>query len=61
MSEKILIECFNEMNDTNFKTIVEIQSTGYSEYEVLDSYLRYEGISGYTTNILKAFSLISNF
>ena len=60
MNENKLIEYFNEMNDSDYKTISEIQESGYGKYEVLDAHLRYEGIIGYTKSILTVFSLIDN-
>lgn len=61
MNEEKLVECFNEMQDTDYETLSQISADCYSEYDVLDAYLRYEGISGYTSNILKVYSLINNF
>ena len=55
--ENKLVQAFNEMNGTEYSTLDEIKKHS-SEEEILDSYLRYEGISGYTWRILQAINLI---
>ncbi len=55
--EERLIETFNYMNDTEYKTIEEIKQK-YTELEILDSWLTYEGVYGYTDDILKILKLI---
>ena len=55
--EERLIETFKYMNDTEYKTIEEIKQK-YTELEILDSWLTYEGVYGYTDDILKILKLI---
>lgn len=50
MQEKI-IEAFNETFDSNFKSFEDIRRE-YDVTEILDTWLRYEGIIGYTRNII---------
>ena len=52
-----LIEIFNYMNETNYTTIEEIKQR-YTEFEILDSWLAYEGIRGVTNNVLEILKLI---
>lgn len=52
-----LIEIFNYMNETNYTTIEEIKQR-YTEFEILDSWLAYEGIRGFTNNVLEILKLI---
>lgn len=55
--ENELVQAFNEMNETEYVTLDEIKKH-FGEEEILDSYLKYEGISGYTWRILHAINLI---
>lgn len=55
--EERLIKAFNEMNETNYKTMEEIKQK-YTELEILDSWLMYEGIHCYTNKILEVLKLI---
>lgn len=55
--ERSLIETFNYMNETNYTTIEEIKQN-YTEFEILDSWLTYEGIHGYTNMILEILKMI---
>ena len=57
MMEKLLIEAFNYMNKTNYITLEEIKQK-YTEFEILDYWLMYEGIYGYTNRILKILKMI---
>ena len=50
MREKI-IEAFNETYGNRFKSFEEIESE-YPVTDILDTWLRYEGIIGYTRNII---------
>ena len=50
MREKI-IEAFNETYGNRYKSFEEIKSE-YEVTEILDTWLRYEGIIGYTRNII---------
>ena len=50
MQEKIL-EAFNETYDENYKSFEEIKNK-YEVTEILDTWLRYEGIIGYTRDII---------
>ena len=50
MQEKIL-EAFNETYGNRYKSFEEIKSE-YEVTEILDTWLRYEGIIGYTRNII---------
>ena len=59
MEEKLL-EAFNEMNNTNYHHLSSTKDFGYSPKEVLEVYLNYEGIFGYTSNILSAIDIINN-
>ena len=50
MREKI-VEAFNETYGNRFKSFEEIRSK-YDVTEILDTWLRYEGIVGYTSDII---------
>ena len=50
MREKI-VEAFNETYGKRFRTFEEIRKE-YDVTEILDTWLRYEGIVGYTRNII---------
>ncbi|MBQ8297100.1 MAG: hypothetical protein IJX77_04890 [Ruminococcus sp.] len=50
MREKI-VEAFNETYGNRFKSFEEIRNE-YDVTEILDTWLRYEGIVGYTRNII---------
>lgn len=50
MQEKI-VEAFNETYDENYKSFEEIENK-YEVTEILDTWLRYEGIIGYARNII---------
>ena len=50
MREKI-IEAFNETYGNRYKSFEEIKSE-YEVTEILDTWLRYEGIVGYTRDII---------
>ena len=52
-----LLEAFNYMNETNYTTLEEIKQK-YTEYEILDCWLMYEGIHGYTNRILEILKMI---
>lgn len=52
MMERSLLEAFNYMNETNYTTLEEIKQK-YTEFEILDCWLMYEGIHGYTDRILE--------
>jgi len=45
------LEAFNEVYKADYKTFEEIQRD-YSVVEILDVWLRYEGIVGYTRDII---------
>jgi len=49
--QKQIITAFNETYNTDYKAFEEIQRD-YSVAEILDVWLRYEGIIGYTRNII---------
>ncbi|MGN0574643.1 MAG: hypothetical protein ACI4J2_01315 [Ruminococcus sp.] len=49
--QKKIIEAFNETFDRNFKSFEDIRRE-YDVTEILDTWLRYEGIIGYTRNII---------
>ena len=55
--ERSLLEAFNYMNETNYTTLEEIKQK-YTEYEILDCWLMYEGIHGYTNRILEILKMI---
>lgn len=55
--EKSLLEAFNYMNETNCITLEEIKQK-HTEFEILDCWLMYEGIHGYTNRILEILKLI---
>lgn len=59
MEEKLL-EAFNEMNNTNYHHLSSTKDFDYSPREVLEAYLNYEGIIGYTSKILSAIDIINN-
>lgn len=46
-----IIEAFNETYGSNFKSFEDIRRE-YDVTEILDTWLRYEGIIGYTRNII---------
>lgn len=46
MMENNLISAFNEMNNTSYSSLKEIQEM-YSKAEIFQSWLEYEGIYGY--------------
>lgn len=50
MREKI-VEAFNETYDNHYKSFEEIKSK-YPVTNILDTWLRYEGIVGYTRDII---------
>lgn len=50
MQEKI-IEAFNETHGNRFKSFDDIKRE-YDVTEILDTWLRYEGIIGYTRDII---------
>lgn len=45
------------MNETNYTTLEEIKQK-YTEFEILDCWLMYEGIHGYTNRILEILKMI---
>lgn len=55
--ERSLLEAFNYMNETNYTTLEEIKQK-YTEFEILDCWLMYEGIHGYTNRILEILKTI---
>lgn len=55
--ERSLFEAFNYMNETNYTTLEEIKQK-YTEFEILDCWLMYEGIHGYTNKILEILKMI---
>lgn len=55
--EKSLLDAFNCMNETNYTTLEEIKQN-YTEFEILDCWLMYEGIHGYTNRILEILKMI---
>ena len=54
---KQIIEVFNAMNCTEFKSLEEIKRN-YPEVEILDSWLMEEGIYGYANKIMEVLKLI---
>lgn len=59
MTENNLIQAFNQMNDTEYGTIEEIQKH-FSKAEIFQSWLEYEGIYGYTAKILHVLEILEN-
>lgn len=55
--EDKLLEAVNEMNYSNYETLEEAKKI-YSDVEILDSWLRYEGIIGYTGKIISAVNIL---
>ena len=55
--DRSLLEAFNYMNETNYTTLEEIKQK-YTEFEILDCWLMYEGIHGYTDRILEFLKMI---
>lgn len=51
--EDTLLEVLNEMENKNFKSLNEAGKI-YTNTEILDIWLNYEGIKGYTNQILSA-------
>lgn len=58
--EERIIEYFNEVNNTEYSSLDSIKQE-YSDEEILDAYLKYEGISGYTRQLLSVIKCIKNF
>ena len=54
---KSLLETFNYMNETDYTTLEEIKQK-HTEFEILDCWLMYEGIHGYTNRILEILKMI---
>lgn len=54
----IILEAVNEMRDEEFKTIEEVKEV-YTNKEILDSWLRYEGILGYTNKIMEVVNVLN--
>lgn len=52
-----LVKAFNEMNGTEYETFEQIAQER-SEETILDSWLKYEGINGYTRKIIKAVEIV---
>lgn len=48
-----LLEALEQMEGVNFNSLDEAR-TQYSEKEILDIWLKYEGINGYTSSIINA-------
>ena len=59
MMENSIIQAFNEMNDTEYKSVEEIQEH-FSTAEIFQSWLEYEGIYGYTAKILHVLEILEN-
>lgn len=59
MMENNLISAFNEMNNTSYSSLKEIQEM-YSKAEIFQSWLEYEGICGYTAKILHVLETLEN-
>lgn len=57
--EDKLLEAVNEMNYEKFTSLDEAGNV-YSNTEIMDSWLRYEGIIGYTDKIMAAFQVLRN-
>lgn len=51
-----LVDAFNEIEHTDFKTLEEIKRL-YSKADIVGAWLQYEGIIGYTSNILRVVEL----
>ncbi len=49
--QKKIIEAFNETHGKRYKSFEEIKNE-YLVTDILDTWLRYEGIIGYTRNII---------
>lgn len=59
MMENNLINAFNEMNNTSYSSVEEIQEM-YSKAEIFQSWLEYEVIYGYTAKILHVLETLEN-
>jgi hypothetical protein len=55
--ESKLLEALNEMSIEKFNSIDEAKKL-YSDVEILDSWLRYEGIIGFTGSIITAVNIL---
>ena len=55
--EKSLLDAFNYMNETNYTALEEVKQN-YTEFEILDCWLMYEGIHRYTDRILEILKMI---
>lgn len=56
--EQELLEAINEMMDTDYKTIEEAKANNDLHW-LLDSYLGYEGIGGYTSKIIQVMKILA--
>ena len=54
-----LVNAFNEIEHTDFKTLEEIKRV-YSKADIVGAWLQYEGIIGYTSKILRIVELAEN-
>lgn len=52
-----LMAAIEEMTDRHFLTLEEVQNE-YSPREILDMYLQYEGIIGYTEQIISVLTTL---
>lgn len=55
--KRSLLEAFNYMNETSYTTLEEVKQK-YTEFEILDCWLMYEGIHGYNNRILEILKMI---
>ncbi len=51
MKKEAIIEAFNEMKETDYNTLEEIYDDAYCSSDILDAWLKYNGIIGYTNRI----------
>ena len=58
--ETELLEAINEMESSVFTTLDEARKV-YSTYELMDAWLRYEGIQGYTRRIIESMEVLQQY
>ena len=51
MKKEDIIEAFNKMKGTNYNTLEKIYDDAYGFSDILDAWLKYNGIIGYTNRI----------
>ena len=58
--EKDIVKVFNEMREAEYNTLEEIFKDGYTSLEILNNWLKYEGIIGYTGEIKLVINILQS-